>query len=266
MTEIFDLADRIVEESADADPIMATFVGVSGRDDRITDYSVAACDARAEQARGWLEDLDGLEPTGEPDRVAAAVIRERLGARLAMHAAGEHLRDINVLGSPVQNIRDILTLMPTETDDDWRNVAARLEAAPAALDQVRSAFEDGIARGVLPARVRSSARRERQRSAPGSRPRATRRRRRGSTASSRATRAATPRSPTGSRPVPPPPRRRTPASRRGSPRSTHRRPSRPMRSGASATSRWRGCTAAPTSTPRRPTPGAGRTSVGSPAG
>ena len=152
MTEIFDLADRIVEGSADADPIMATYVGVPGRDHLLTDYSVPASDARAEQARGWLAELDGLTVTGEPDRVAAAVIRERLGSRLAMHDVGEHLRDINVLGGPVQSLRDILTLMPTGTDEEWGAIASRLEAIPAALDQVRSSFEQGMARGVLPAR------------------------------------------------------------------------------------------------------------------
>jgi uncharacterized protein (DUF885 family) len=152
MTEIFDLADRIVEESADADPIMATYVGVPGRDHLLTDYSVPACDARAAQARGWLAELDGLAETGEPDRVAAAVIRERLGSRLALHETGEHLRDINVLGSPVQNLRDILTLMPTETDEEWGAIASRLEAIPEALGQVRASFEEGMARGVLPAR------------------------------------------------------------------------------------------------------------------
>jgi uncharacterized protein (DUF885 family) len=152
MTEIFDLADRIVEESADADPIMATYVGVPGRDHLLTDYSVAASDARAVQARGWLAELDTLPVTGEPDRVAAAVIRERLGARLAMHEVGEHLRDINVLGSPVQNLRDILTLMPSGTDEEWGAIASRLEGIPAALAHVRSSFEDGMARGVLPAR------------------------------------------------------------------------------------------------------------------
>ena len=41
VTEIFDLADRIVEGSADADPIMATYVGVPGRDHLLTDYSRA---------------------------------------------------------------------------------------------------------------------------------------------------------------------------------------------------------------------------------
>ena len=152
MTPIFILADRIVEESADAEPIGATYAGIPGRDHLLTDYGVAACDARAEQARSWLRELDTLVVESEPDRVAAAVIRERLGARLALHAVGEHLRDINVLGSPVQNVRDVFVLQAAETAEDWHAIAVRLEAVPTALAQIRSSFADGIRQDVLPAR------------------------------------------------------------------------------------------------------------------
>ena len=58
MTQVFDLASRIVDETAAGHPIFATYMGVPGFDHLLTDQSPAAYDARAEQARGWLRELD----------------------------------------------------------------------------------------------------------------------------------------------------------------------------------------------------------------
>ncbi len=152
MTAVFDLADRIVQESAAADPISATYLGVAGYEHLLTDYSPASHDARAARLRGWLAELDDLAQTSADDRLAAAVIRERLGAQLAMYDLEEHLRDINVLGSPIQAVRGVFTVMATGTDQQWDNVVRRLDAVPAALASLRAAYEEGIRGGVLPAR------------------------------------------------------------------------------------------------------------------
>lgn len=152
MTQVFELASRIVDGSAAADPIMATYMGVPGFDHLLTDESPAAHDARAEQARGWLRELDAAAIENDDDRLAAAVMRERLESRLAVHGLGLHLRDVNVLGCPVQNTRNVFTLMPTASDEQWSVIAARLEQVPGALAGIREAYETGIARGVLPAR------------------------------------------------------------------------------------------------------------------
>lgn len=152
MSQVFDLASRIVDGTAAADPIMATYMGVPGFDHLLTDDSPSAHDARAEQARGWLRELDTAAIDGDDDRLAAAVIRERLEARLAVHELGLHLRDVNVLGCPVQNNRNVFTLMPAGTDEEWAVIAARLEQVPAALASLRAAYSEGVAQGVLPAR------------------------------------------------------------------------------------------------------------------
>ena len=69
-----------------------------------------------------------------------------------MHEAGEHLRDINVVWSLVQAPRDAFLLMSTATDEDWADVAARLEALPHTLDTVVAAYRSGLAAGLEPAR------------------------------------------------------------------------------------------------------------------
>ena len=152
MTDVFEFADRVVEQTAAADPVAATVLGVAGYDHLLTDYSPGAADERANQARGWLAELDRLPVTSDDDRLAAAVLHERLGARLSMHETGEHLRDINVVWSLVQTPRDAFTLMPTGTDEDWATIATRLESVPWTLDTVIAAYQAGIDAELLPAR------------------------------------------------------------------------------------------------------------------
>jgi len=149
---IFELASRIVDGTAESHPIVATYMGVPGYDHLLTDFSPAGHDARAEQVRSWLAELDGLPVEGDDDRLAAAVIRERLGSRLSTYDLGLHLRDVNVLGSPVQLVRNAFTMMPTADDEAWATIAARLEAVPSALAGIRASFEAGIDQGILPAR------------------------------------------------------------------------------------------------------------------
>ena len=90
--------------------------------------------------------------TSDDDRLATAVLRERLGARLSMHETGEHLRDINVVWSLVQTPRDVFTLMPTGSDEEWSTIATRLEAVPWTLCTVIEAYQAGVDAELLPAR------------------------------------------------------------------------------------------------------------------
>ena len=152
MTEVFLLADRAVEQTAAQHPIGATFMGVAGYDTRLTDYSPTAADSRAAGERDLLSDLDALAIAGDDDRLAAAVLRERLGARLDLHNAGENLRDCNVLGSPVQAPAQTFSMMSTDGEDDWATIAERLEAVPDCLTSVQAAYDEGASRGLVPAR------------------------------------------------------------------------------------------------------------------
>ncbi len=152
MTPVFDLASRIVDETAAGSPIFATYMGVPGFDHLLTDQSPAAYDARAEQARGWLRELDEIVVENDDDRLAVAVMRERLGSRLAVHELRLHLADVNVLGSPVQYNRNVFTMMSTADDAAWTVIAERLEQVPGALASLRTAYSTGIEAGVLPAR------------------------------------------------------------------------------------------------------------------
>jgi uncharacterized protein (DUF885 family) len=151
-TPIYNLANQYVERYAAIDPIAATSMGVKGHDHEMTDFSPEGR-ARADALRReTLAALDAAEPTGERDRVAREVMRDALGLQLERSEAGELLRDLSIIRSPVRSIRGTFDLMPRATADDWATIAARLGRVGAALESFRDSLEAGLARGLAAAR------------------------------------------------------------------------------------------------------------------
>ncbi|SDY38239.1 Uncharacterized conserved protein, DUF885 familyt [Geodermatophilus africanus] len=148
-------ADRYVDAVCDLDPIVATSLGTRPGDDRLPDPSPAGLEAEAQLARDTLAELDRVlaaDPALADDPVerrCARLLRERLGAELDVHEAGEGLRALSNLFSPVHSIRQVFLLMPTAADDDWAVVARRMARVPEAYRGFRTSLEEGARRGLL---------------------------------------------------------------------------------------------------------------------
>ena len=95
MGRIDDLANRYVDEWAPLDPIGATYVGISGYDNRLTDLSPEGYAAQADLDRRTLAELDATEPDTERERVARDAMRERLGLSLERYEAGHATSQLN---------------------------------------------------------------------------------------------------------------------------------------------------------------------------
>ncbi|MFD8868607.1 DUF885 domain-containing protein [Streptomyces sp. NPDC059590] len=148
------VADAYVDALIELDPITGTYLGVPESARRLPDYSPAGREALASLARTTLDRLAEAEtrPGADSDseRRCARLLRERLTAELAVHEAHEQLRAVSNLHSPLHEVRGVFTVMPTETEDDWAAVAARLRAVPAALEGYRASLAEGLRR-ELPA-------------------------------------------------------------------------------------------------------------------
>ena len=151
-TPIYELCDAYVERLAVLDPVSATARGIVGYDDRMTDYSPAGIATRTELDRTTLTGLGKLKAENDRDRIAAALLSERLQASLALDDAGETMRTLRIIGSPFQAIRNVFDIMPRNTEHDWQIMAARLELVPAGLDGVKASLSETTSRGRPPAR------------------------------------------------------------------------------------------------------------------
>jgi uncharacterized protein (DUF885 family) len=151
------IADRYVDRMCDLDPIVATMLGTRPGDDRLPDTSPAGVEAEAELDRRTLAELDRAlaeDPAMADDPVerrCARLLRERLGAALAAHEAGEPYRYLSNLFSPVHSIRQVFTLMPTVTEEDWAVVARRLARVPEAYRGCRATLDEGARRDLFAA-------------------------------------------------------------------------------------------------------------------
>lgn len=146
------VADAYVDALVDLDPITGTYLGIPESFDKLPDFSPTGQEAVAQLARTTLEQLTEAEarPGAESpaEQICARLLRERLTAELAVHEAGEGLRTVSNLSSPLHHVREVFTLTPADTDEDWAAIARRLRAVPAALEGYRSALDAGLKRDL----------------------------------------------------------------------------------------------------------------------
>ncbi|MYW68566.1 DUF885 family protein [Streptomyces sp. SID8379] len=144
------VADAYVDALVALDPVTGTYLGVPASHSKLPDLSPAGVEALAALARETLARLDAAErlPGADSDveRRCARLLRERLTAELAVHDAEEPLRAVSNLGSPVHHVRDVFTITPTGTQEDWAAVAERLRAVPAAFAGYRETLALGLDR------------------------------------------------------------------------------------------------------------------------
>ena len=152
MSEIYDLSDRFVDRFAALDPVSATLEGLAGHDDEMTDFSPGGYEERNEHSRATLRALTAAAPEGDRDRIAANVLREALETGIELYDTGEHLRELNVIASPVQAVRMCFDMMPTETESDWEVIAARMALVPEGLESYQQSLAEGVRQGLVAAR------------------------------------------------------------------------------------------------------------------
>ncbi|KOU40782.1 hypothetical protein ADK55_30530 [Streptomyces sp. WM4235] len=146
------VADAYVDDLIAIDPITGTYLGVAESSRRLPDFSPAGRAAVAELARTTLDRLDAAEllPGADTDaeRRCARLLRERLTAELGVYEADEDLRAVSNLHSPAHSVREIFTLTPADTAEDWAAIAERLRAVPAAFAGYRESLRLGLDRGL----------------------------------------------------------------------------------------------------------------------
>jgi uncharacterized protein (DUF885 family) len=137
---ITELSNAYVAEYARRRPITATHLGLPVGQDRLDDLSPAGLSDAFELASSTAGKLAELPSTGLDDDIARDVLAERLAVERDLYLSGWVHADLNVVDSPVQNVRMVFDLMPTETVEDAEVLARRMAAVPAALAGYRQSL------------------------------------------------------------------------------------------------------------------------------
>ncbi|MEH0468788.1 DUF885 domain-containing protein [Streptomyces sp. B21-097] len=150
-----EVADAYVDDLIALDPVTGTYLGVQESSSRLPDYSPKGQEALARLARDTLTKLDEAErrPGADSDieRRCARLLRERLTAELGVHEADEGLRAVGNMSTPAHHVREVFTVTPNRTDEDWAAIAERLRAVPTALAGYRESLTLGLERKLYAA-------------------------------------------------------------------------------------------------------------------
>lgn len=147
--------DAYVRDIAALLPTAATAFGIAGYDDKLEDHSPELNDKLAERTRQLHQlaqrTLDNGTAQDHVDEVTARVLVDRLGVELQSHELNEDLANLNNIASPLQGVRDTLSLMPQETQEQKDNIRARMGLIPQAMAGYRESLALGAERGVVAA-------------------------------------------------------------------------------------------------------------------
>src|SRR3954471_13244009 len=150
-TEIDRIADGWVDTLVELSPEWGIWLGRPGHEGEYSDYSPAGRERLVEAGRHVAERLRAAVPADAVDEVTRTDLLRELDLAEEKHEARFALRDLNVIASPAQEIREIFDLMPTGTDGAWQHIAQRLGNVPEAIRGYTETLRRGAAEGVLPA-------------------------------------------------------------------------------------------------------------------
>ncbi|MEY3846759.1 MAG: hypothetical protein RJA66_1026 [Actinomycetota bacterium] len=151
-SKIDQLADAWVDKIAELSPSFATYIGRAGGDDKLDDYSPEASEHQHNEVKRVLADLDAATPADKVDEVTRDAMQQDLGLMVEMHDAKVDRRNLNNIASPAQGIRDIFDLSKTDTEGDWVNLVARMNAVSGSLEGYMRTLRQGIDAKDAPAR------------------------------------------------------------------------------------------------------------------
>ncbi|APT91628.1 hypothetical protein CPHO_00310 [Corynebacterium phocae] len=153
--------DSFVYDLAALSPTEATAMGIEGFDGELQDFSPEYYQSVADRTREMVADIDALDDCtyeaddeddfDEVDEVTAAALRDRLVLQLELHHHREDLRCLNNIASPVQEIRDTLLLMPSDTPEQKEAIRSRISKIPRALEGYKESLKEAASTGRVAA-------------------------------------------------------------------------------------------------------------------
>jgi uncharacterized protein (DUF885 family) len=151
-SQIDKIADAWVDQIAELSPTFATYIGRPSGDDKLDDHSPEAGERYIAAAKQVLAQLQQATVADKVDEVTLDAMTRDLTLAIEMHDAKLYRRDLNNIASPAQGIRDIFDLSKTDTEQDWRNLVARMNAVAGSLDGYMRTLRLGIEANDTPAR------------------------------------------------------------------------------------------------------------------
>lgn len=151
------VAESYVARLTDLVPELAIDVGVPLGERAISDFSAAGESAKSSLRRAQLAEVRATEDADSVDAVTRAALEWDLHFSQELADAGLTVGTLNNIDSPLQQIRDPFTLMPTDTEQDWDDIIRRIEQVPQAYRTYIAGLATAAENGRVPTRVQVEA-------------------------------------------------------------------------------------------------------------
>jgi uncharacterized protein (DUF885 family) len=138
------LAEEWLDQQLQLRPELRVRIGHPGDHSAYTDYSPAGAQERDAVARRFLRRVESLPASDLVDVATKAELARTIRHEIDLYDAGAWRRDLNVIESPAQFVREIFDSMTTESADDWDHVSTRLGRVPEALASYTASLRAGL--------------------------------------------------------------------------------------------------------------------------
>src|SRR5690606_27614817 len=128
------IAERWVDTTLELAPEHRVALGRPGREGEYGDYSPEGIAASIDAARAALASLRAATPVDFVDEITQRDLRRELELTIEIAESGAPLRDLNIIASPVQGIREVFDLEPSRTPEHWAVIAQRLRHVRGAIE------------------------------------------------------------------------------------------------------------------------------------
>lgn len=157
MSAVDEIAERFVSDFAEINPIIATSLGIAGYDHRMTDLSPSGFDAQAELTSRTLTRIGQARASSDREKIVKEAMIERLTVARDLQSSGAVTSDLNVISSPLQEVRQVFDQMPLDGEEAQRNLVSRLREVRAAYTGLRQTYLESAGQGQVAPRRQVAA-------------------------------------------------------------------------------------------------------------
>ncbi len=152
LTPIDKLANEVIALAVSRYPSYATYLGRPGGEREMDDHSPDALKQDRDDAASAKAKLENLTPLDDVDEVTKDALLQSLNKEIRTYESGLYFRNMNNIASPAQDVRSIFDISPTATEQDWDNLASRMNKVGKSLEGYAETLRVGIANNDAPAR------------------------------------------------------------------------------------------------------------------
>ncbi len=152
LTHIDKLANEVIAQAVSRYPSYATYLGRPGGERDMDDHSPDALKQDRDDAASAKAKLENLTPLDDVDEVTKDALLQSLNKEIRTYESGLYFRNMNNIASPAQDVRSIFDISPTTTEQDWDNLASRMNKVGKSLEGYAETLRVGIANSDAPAK------------------------------------------------------------------------------------------------------------------